>query len=140
MARVIAIDYGLKRTGLAVTDPGQRIATPLDVIETRQLFNFLERYFKEENVEVIVLGEPRRLDGRDTDISEAVRKVYHRLKERFRDHEVLLIDERFTSSMAMDAMIAGGLKKKDRRNTGMVDKISATLILQSYLESRGHSG
>jgi putative Holliday junction resolvase len=136
MARVIGIDYGFKRTGLAVTDPEQRIATPLEVIESSKLLSYLNQYIKKEKVEIIVVGEPKHLDGRDTHTSEAVRQLVAALKNKFPEIRIDQVDERFTSKMALDAMLVGGMKKKDRRKKGNVDKISATIILQSWLESR----
>ncbi len=140
MGRAIAIDFGMKRTGIAVTDPEQRIATPYDVIETPQLLTFIDHYLQNEPVDVIVIGEPRNLDGKDTHTSARVRQLYGTIRNKYKTIRVLLIDERFTSSLAFDTMIAGGVKKKGRRNKGMVDKISAALILQSYLESKGRLG
>lgn len=136
IGRIIAIDFGLKRTGLAVTDPERIIASPLGVVPTEQLVSFLENYISREKVDTLVVGEPRDLRGRDTDTSRKVRELYRRLQNKFPAITMHLVDERFTSSIAKDAMIRGGMKKKDRRNKGNIDKISATLILQSFLERR----
>lgn len=136
MARILAIDYGLKRTGLAVTDPGQIIATALETVETGKLLNFLNDYFRKEAVDLLVVGMPKRLNNEDTDMTVPVRRLVEDLARKFPDKPVVLVDERFTSSLALHAMIAGGMKKKDRRVKGNVDKISATIILQSYMESR----
>ena len=136
MGRIIAIDYGLKRVGIAVTDPLQIIATALDTVPSDNLIKFLTEYFDREEVEKIILGFPVKLDLSDTDITERVRELQRSLRKKFPAKEVILQDERFTSRMAMDAMIAGGMKKKKRRDKANIDRISATLILQNYLESR----
>jgi putative Holliday junction resolvase len=135
MGRVLAIDYGLKRTGIAVTDPLRIIATPLETVATTTLLEFLLAYAKKETVDEFVVGMPKTLLNEDSQIAPAVRKFVDALKKQFSEKKVHLLDERFTSSMAMDAMIAGGMKKKDRRVKGNVDKISATIILQSFLEN-----
>lgn len=135
MSRILAIDFGLKRTGLAVTDPLKIIATALDTVETQNLLNYLKTYINKEPVERLVLGLPRRLNNQDTDMTPHVRQLEATLRATFPQLPVSLVDERFTSSMAQRAMIEGGMKKKDRRIKGNVDKISAVLILQSWLES-----
>ncbi len=135
MSRALAIDYGLKRTGIAVTDPLRIIATALETVETSQLISFLSAYISKEAVNQLVVGMPKRLNNEDTDMTPHVHKLVAELNAKFPDLPVVLIDERFTSSMAKQAMIDGGMKKKDRRVKGNVDKISATLILQSYLNS-----
>lgn len=136
MARILAIDYGMKRTGLAVTDPKRIIATALETVETGKLIDFLGDYFRKEAVDVLVVGMPKRLNNKDTDMTPHVRQLVEDLAGKFPDKPVALVDERFTTSMALQAMIAGGMKKKDRRVKGNVDKISATIILQSYMESQ----
>ncbi len=136
MGRILAIDYGLKRTGLAVTDPLKIIATALDVVETSELVDFLGTYFQKETVEEVVVGMPKRLNNEDSEIAPQVRKFVEHLKMVFPDKPVFLADERFTSSIAQRATIDGGMRKSERRVKGNVDKISATLILQSYLEMR----
>jgi putative holliday junction resolvase len=136
IGRIIAIDFGIKRTGLAVTDPERIIASPLGVVPTEQLVPFLVDYINREKVDILVVGEPRDLRGRDTNSSNKVREFYRRLQNKFPAIPIHLVDERFTSKIAQDAMIRGGMKKKDRRNKGNIDKISATLILQSFLERR----
>ena len=136
MARILAIDYGMKRTGLAVTDTQQIIATALETVPTEKLLTYLKTYFLKEQVEQLVLGMPKRLNNTDTDMTQPVRDFLIVLQEKFPDKPVALIDERFTSSIALQTMISGGMKKKDRQVKGNVDKISATLILQSYMESR----
>jgi putative Holliday junction resolvase len=135
MPRILAIDYGLKRTGLAVTDPMRIIATALDTVDSSKLFSFLSSYFHKEQVDQLVVGLPKRLNNKDTDMTAPVLKLVADLKVKFPDKPVALIDERFTSSIAMQSMIDGGMSKKDRRVKGNVDKISATLILQSYMEN-----
>jgi len=134
MARILAIDYGLKRTGLAVTDPLQIIAGALTTVETPQLFNFLKDYFKKEPVELIIIGDPRNLDDSDTHATPHVRKVIERLKKEFPAILVVPVDERYSSKMAKGAMIEMGMKKMQRRDKSMVDKIAATIILQEYME------
>ncbi|MEH0155039.1 Holliday junction resolvase RuvX [Limibacter armeniacum] len=139
MARIISIDFGLKRTGLAVTDPMQIIASGLETVETKKLIPYLKEYMAKEEVEAIVLGHPRKLNTEDTHTTQPVLKLEKELNKIFPDKPVHLIDERFTSKMALDAMIASGSKKKDRRNKGNIDKVSAVIILQSYLEQKGNS-
>ena len=135
MARILSIDYGTKRTGIAVTDPLRIIATALETVDSEKLMNFLASYFQKEPVDQLVVGMPKSLNNEDTDMTPFVRQLVEQLNKRFPDKPVALIDERFTSAIALKTMIAGGMKKKDRRVKGNVDKISATLILQSYLES-----
>ena len=134
-ARIVAIDYGPKRTGLAVTDPMRIIATPLDTIPSAQVISFLKDYDKKEGIELFVVGMPKTLSNEDSSNAAAVRKFIQELETGFPEKKVVTIDERFTSSIALDAMIAGGMKKKDRRDKANVDKLSATIILQSYLAS-----
>ena len=136
MPRILAIDYGTKRTGIAVTDPMQIISTALETVETSQLIPFLKKYFDKEPVSEIVIGMPKRLNNTDSDTAEAVRKFIVLFKQNFHQIPVTEVDERFTSSLALDAMITGGMKKKDRQVKGNVDKISATLILQNYMQSK----
>ncbi len=136
MGRILAIDYGLKRTGLAVTDPLQIIATGLETVETLSLTPFLKNYFQKETVDEVVIGMPKRLNNEDSDTASEVKKFIAAFKNSFPSMKISEVDERFTSSMAQQAMITGGMKKKDRRVKGNVDKISATLILQSYLQSK----
>ena len=134
MQRILAIDYGAKRTGLAVTDSLGIIATPLDVVRSHQLEAFLKQYFSREEVSQVVIGMPKNTDESDTNATQPVRSFINRFRKVFPARELILHDERFTSKMAMDAMITGGMKKKDRRIKGNIDKVSATIILQSYLE------
>ncbi len=135
MPRILAIDYGTKRTGLAVTDPLGIIATPLDMVPSHTLEEFLKKYFTNEDVGTVVVGMPCKMDGSATNATPLVQAFVNRFKKVFPSMQLILHDERFTSKMAMDAMISGGMKKKDRREKGNVDKVSATIILQSYLES-----
>ena len=133
MARIMAIDYGLKRTGLAVTDPLQIIATGLTTVESPNLIAFLKDYFKREPVELIIIGEPKNWDDTDTHATPLVRQVMVRLKKEFPSIPLLPVDERYTSKMASRAMIDMGMKKKQRRNKALVDEIAATILLQEYL-------
>jgi putative Holliday junction resolvase len=135
MGRVLAIDYGTKRTGIAVTDALRIIATPLETVPTQELLNFLKVYLQKETVDEFVVGMPKTLKNEDSAIAPLVRKFVEELKKTFPDKPVHLADERFTSSIAMRAMIDGGMKKKDRQEKGNVDKISATIILQSFLDA-----
>ncbi|MEL7003780.1 MAG: Holliday junction resolvase RuvX [Bacteroidota bacterium] len=135
MPRVIGIDYGLKRTGIAVTDPLQIIASPLATIPTKELLTFLKKYFQDEEVEALAIGMPKDLNNRDTHSTENVRKLIEKIKKVFPALKIVEIDERFTSKIAFSAMVEGGLKKKDRKDKATVDKLSATIILQSYLQS-----
>jgi putative Holliday junction resolvase len=134
MGRLLAIDYGLKRTGIAVTDPLRIIATPLETVLTHTLLNFLKDYARREPVDEFVIGMPKTLANKDSEIAPQVRKFISVLKTAFPEQEIHEVDERFTSSMAHRAMIEGGMKKKDRQVKGVADKISATIILQSFLD------
>lgn len=135
MARVLAIDLGTKRTGLAVTDPLKITANPLETIETEKLLTYLQAYCAKEEVEALVLGHPTRLNGQDNEMTPKVLKLKEDLEKTFPNKKIVLIDERFTSKMAMQTMIAMGSKKKDRKEkAGNLDKVSAAIILQSYLE------
>lgn len=136
MARIMAIDYGKKRTGLAVTDPLQLIASGLITVLTHELIPYLKKYMAEEPVELMLIGEPKNLDGTSTDATALVTECIRILHKNFPDLPVKKIDERFTSKMAFQTMIDSGLKKKDRRNKALVDEISATIILQEYLRNR----
>jgi putative Holliday junction resolvase len=132
----MAIDFGLKRVGLAVTDPLQLIAQGLTTVETPKAMDFILNYCREEEVETIVLGMPLNFDGSRTDATEGVEKFMSRLQKKLPGMPIELEDERLSSKMAKAAMLEGGMKKKRRRDKKMVDKISATLILQSFLESK----
>jgi putative Holliday junction resolvase len=135
MPRILAIDYGKKRTGLAVTDPLKIVASGLATVETDQLVWYLKQYFAKEEVEVILLGHPRRLDGTDNDITPKVEKFFGQLQKLFPAITVKLIDERFTSKMAFQRMIDSGLGRKDRQNKALVDEVSATILLQGYMDA-----
>jgi len=135
VSRIIAIDYGLKRTGLAWTDPLQIIASGLETVPTPDLLPTLKSLVEKNPVEGFLLGWPTRLDGSDTHSTEAVRKFHKQLNKTFSGQWVELWEEQFTSKMAVQAMVQSGMSKKKRREKGMVDRMSATLILQEYLES-----
>lgn len=135
MGRILAIDYGKKRTGLAVTDPLRIIATPLDTVLTTELLSYLGAYVKKETVDEFVVGMPKTLKNEDSEIAPLVRLFVEELRKVYPEKRIHLADERFTSSMARQAMIDGGMKKKDRQVKGNVDKISATIILQSFLRT-----
>lgn len=136
MGRILAIDYGKKRTGIAVSDPLRIIATPLETVPTPVLLAFLSGYLKKENVDEFVVGMPRTLLNEDSEIAPLVRKFVDLLKSTFPEKPIHLADERFTSSLAKRAMIEGGMKKKDRAIRENVDRISATIILQSFMSMR----
>jgi len=136
MARIIAIDYGLKRTGIAVTDPLQIIATPLEMVRTHDLMTFLKSYFEKEAVECVILGYPTDAFARDTDSTRHVKGFANLFSKTFPDLKLILEDERFTSKMALQSMIASGSTKAQRKEKGNIDMVSATIILQSYLERK----
>ena len=135
MARILCIDYGGKRTGLAVTDPLKIIATALTTIESKELVPFLKKYFQQEPVELILIGEPLNLDDTATHATPLVKAAIIRLKKEFPAIPIETVDERFTSKMASRAMVEMGMKKKDRRVKGNIDQIAATIMLQEYLQS-----
>jgi len=137
MGRIIGIDYGHKRTGIAVTDPMQIIASGLETIASNELEKWLDCYISAEQVERIVVGCPIMLDGSQSDtMTYYINPLINKLKQKFPDLVIDVYDERFTSKMAVRAMIDGGMKKKDRRNKANIDKISATIMLQGYLEKQ----
>ncbi len=136
MARLLAIDFGTRRTGLAVTDPDQIIATALDAIPTHTLENYLKDYFEKETVSTVIVGWPTKDDGSPTNNTPHVEAFVNRFKKIFPNMDVVLHDEWNTSNMAMQSMIMGGSSKKSRRNKLNIDKVSAVIILQSYMESR----
>ena len=133
MSRIICIDYGLKRTGLAVTDPFQIIATGLTTVESRELIIYLKDYFQKEMVELILIGEPKNWDDSDTHATPLVEKCIVQLNKNFPSMPIKKVDERYTSKMAKAAMLEMGMKKKDRRNKALVDEIAATIMLQEYI-------
>lgn len=136
MARIICIDYGGKRCGLAVTDPLQIIATSLTTIDTKDLFNFLTDYFSKETVELILIGEPLNLDNTPTDATPLVQKAILDLGKKFPHIPIQTIDERFSSKNAVKAMVEMGMTKKDRRDKKTIDRVAATMLLQEYLSNR----
>ncbi len=136
MARILSIDYGKKRTGLAVTDPLQIIAGGLGTVMTKDLFQFLQEYLAREQVERIIIGEPRQTNGQPSENYERVVQFLNRWRKAVPAVPIELYDERFTSVLAHRAMIDGGLKKKDRQNKALVDEISATILLQDYMQSK----
>ncbi len=136
MGRVMAIDYGTKRTGLAVTDPMRIIANGLDTVPTHEVLDFLEKYVAREPVDIFVLGLPTQMNGEESETMKQIKPFAQKLQKKFPTIELIYVDERFTSALAHQAMLTGGLKKKDRQNKALVDKISATIILQSYLENK----
>ena len=135
MARILAIDYGLKRTGIAVTDPFQIIATALTTIDSKEMISFLKKYFEHEQVELIIIGEPKNWDESDTHATPLVRAAIIRLNKEFPSIPLITVDERNTSKLASQAMVQMGLKKKDRQNKRIIDQVAATIMLQEYLQS-----
>lgn len=133
MARILAIDYGGKRTGLAVTDPLQIIATGLETIDSRELIPWLKKYLLQETVELIIIGLPRNWDESDTHGTPLVQAAIKKIQKEFPGLPLKTVDERYTSKMAKDAMLEMGMKKKDRRDKGNVDLIAATIMLQEYM-------
>ena len=134
MGRLMALDFGKKRTGIAVSDPMQIIATGLQTVETNQLFGFLENYFKTEIVDKVIIGLPKNLDNSDTDATKLVNDFIKKFKQTFSHKRIETIDERFTSKLAQQSILQSGLKKKDRQNKALVDEISAIIILQDYMQ------
>ena len=136
MGRILAIDFGSKRSGIATTDPLGIVATPLKALFTHHIFDFLSQYFKKEEVEKVVVGWPKNIDGSDTNNTPLVRAFLNRFKKLFPEMPLSLQDEWNTSNFAKTALIESGIKKKRRRDKLVIDQISAVLILQSYLESK----
>ena len=139
MGRILALDYGRKRTGIAVTDPLQIIANGLDTVPTHKLFEFLTAYFNSEVVDKIVIGYPKQLNNQPSESVSYINNFIKTFKKKFPDKELFLMDERFTSKMAFQAMIDGGVKKEQRRDKALIDKVSATIILQSYMEMNSNN-
>ncbi len=137
MARILAIDYGSKRVGIAVTDPLQLIASGLTTVHSKDIISFLETYFQRESVECIVVGEPKTLQNQASDSARYIDPFVTHLSRKFPNIKIVRYDERFTSVLAHQTMLMGGLKKKDRANKDTVDMVSATIILQDYLTSIG---
>jgi putative Holliday junction resolvase len=133
MPRILCIDYGKKRTGIAVTDPLKIIATALTTIETSSLINFLKKYFNEEKVELVLIGEPKNLDDTDTHATPLVNQFIQKFKKEFPLMKIEKVDERYSSKMAVQSMVAMGMKQKERRKKENIDKIAAAMMLQEYL-------
>lgn len=136
MSRIVAIDYGRKRTGIAVSDTMQIIANGLTTVPTHQLLDFILNYVKQEPVERIIIGRPKQMNNEDSENMKNIEPFVRTLKKRLPDMPVEFVDERFTSVLAHRTLLEAGLKKKDRQNKALVDEISATIILQTYLESK----
>lgn len=136
MARIVALDYGTKRVGIAVTDPMQIIATALETVHPNELLAFLKRYMQNEPVECIVIGDPKRLNNEPAQAAAGADQLAEKLRKAFPTLKIDRMDERFTSKMAFAAMLEGGLSKKQRADKATVDKVSATIILQSYMASK----
>lgn len=135
MPRLLAIDYGKKRTGIAVSDPLQLIATGLTTVNTSELIPFLKKYIAQEPVELVLIGMPKTLRNEDTHATPLVEKFIKQFKQHFPLMPIHTLDERFTSKMAVQTMLDSGLRKKDRQNKALVDEISATILLQGYMSS-----
>ena len=136
MGRVLAIDFGEKRTGIAITDPLQIVASGLTTVDTNTLIDFLKNYCSEENVDLFVVGLPKQMNNQPSQSESSIKPFLKKLKSNFPRISIIRIDERFTSKIALRTMIDLGLKKSQRQNKLLVDQISATLILQSYLDSK----
>ena len=136
MARILSIDYGKKRTGIAVTDPMQMIANPLTTVDTTTLFDFIKQYMESEEVERIIVGKPLQTNGEASENMKRVEPFVNRLKKLYPTIPIEYYDERFTSVLAHKALIDSGISKKARQDKALVDKISASIILEDYLESR----
>lgn len=133
MPRILAIDYGIKRTGIAVTDELQIIASGLTTVPSETAIAFLKDYFSKENVTKVLIGEPKQMDGTPSESTPVIEKFVTNFKTAFPEMQILRVDERFTSKMAFQTMIDSGLKKKQRQNKGLIDEIAATILLQDYL-------
>ena len=136
MGRILAIDYGRKRTGLAVTDMLRITANPLLTVETKKLLDWLKGYFAQEQVDEVVIGHPTQMNGQESESMNYIRPFIGVFKKTFPDKTITMFDERFTSVLAHRAMIDGGMKKKNRQDKAVVDKIAACIILEDYLESK----
>jgi putative Holliday junction resolvase len=135
MGRILAIDYGQKRVGLAVTDPMQLIANSLDTVSAHDALNYIKGYVEREQVDKFVVGLPKQMNGTDSQSMQYITPFVKKMREMFPNIELIYVDERFTSVLAHKTMLDGGLKKKDRQDKALVDRISATIILQTYMES-----
>ena len=138
MGRIIGIDYGTKRIGLAVTDPLQIFASPLDTVNPAEFYNFIETYMKTEPIDEFVIGYPMQMNNTPSETVRYINPFIKKLKKSFPEKHIHLVDERFSSQMAIRTIIDGGLKKKDRQDKSIVDKISASIILQSFLDNRSN--
>ena len=138
MGRILGIDYGNKRIGVAVTDPLEIFASPLDTVTPNEFDNFIENYLKTEKVDAFVIGYPVKMNNQPSESVNYINPFIKKLKKRFPEKDIYLVDERFTSRMAFKTMIDGGVKKRDRQNKSMIDKISASIILQSFLDNRSN--
>lgn len=138
LARILSLDYGTKRIGIAVTDELQIIASGLTTVDTKKIFSFLTEYLKKENVELFVVGEPKQLDNTASESEQYIKPFILKLSQTFPKIAIKRMDERFTSKIAFQTMIDSGLKKKQRQNKALIDEISATIILQSYLKQNEH--
>jgi putative Holliday junction resolvase len=138
MGRILAIDYGKKRIGLAVTDPLQMFASPLNTVSPEEFNSFIENYLKTEVVDEFVIGYPVQMNNQPSESVNYINPFIKKLKKTFPEKHIHLVDERFTSQMALRTMIDGGVKKRDRQDKSMVDKISASIILQSFLDNRSN--
>ena len=138
MGRIIGIDCGTKRIGLAVTDPLQIFASPLNTVKPEEFYSFIESYLKTEYIEAFVIGYPVQLNNKPSESVNQLNPFIKKLRRTFPGKQIHLVDERFTSQMALRTMIAGGVKKSDRKDKSMVDKISASIILQSFLDNRSN--
>jgi putative Holliday junction resolvase len=136
MARLLSIDYGSKRCGIAVTDPMQLIASPLDTVASHELMNFLVEYFKQEEVQTVVLGKPLQMNGEPSESFLLADRFRQAFRKRYPGIPIVWEDERYTSAIASRALIEGGMKKSERKNKAAVDKVSAALILQSYMDGQ----
>ncbi len=139
MSRILAIDYGTKRIGLAVTDPLQIFASPLNTVSPKDFDSFIADYLKTEEVDDFVIGYPVQMNNQPSESVRYINPFIKKLKKTFPEKHIHLVDERFTSQMAMKTMIEGGVKKKGRQDKSMVDKISASIILQSFLDKRSNN-
>lgn len=133
MKRILALDFGLKRTGIAISDENNIIASGLTTVPSKELMDFLAEIVPEKNIGTIVLGEPKQLNTEDTHSSANVRHLREALEKRFLDLEIVMLDERYTSKMAMQSLVDGGVSKKKRRQKELIDEVSATIILQSFM-------
>lgn len=138
LGRILAVDYGKKRVGLAVTDPLKIIGSALATIPTHEVFNFLKDYLSKEKVEKLVVGLPKQMNNEPSESMPLIQKFVEQFQKLYPELPVQMVDERFTSKLAVQTMVMGGVKKKDRQNKAMIDTVSATIILQSYLESESY--